>query len=268
MFVKNAVYENKSEPFVFDQQIRLTSLRHLHKEIELIYVREGDCVVHADRFCAPVHAGDLFLSFPNQIHYYENCTPGSYLVMIFSTRLLWGMEASLYNSIPENNVCSLAADSEEMRLLRTCYDQQGEWRNTEVAGCLNLLMARLLPRFSLQPRLRSNNLTLKNVLEYCTAHCCENITLDSVANVLHLNKYYVSHLLNSKLGIRFNDYINTLRINEACDLLGSSEDKVADVSETVGFGTIRSFNRAFQRVMKMTPLQYRELQKGQAEADE
>ena len=40
--------------------------------------------------------------------------------------------------------------------------------------------------------------------------------------------------------------------------LNNSENKISDISEDVGFGSIRSFNRAFKSIMDMTPLEYGE----------
>ena len=76
-----------------------------------------------------------------------------------------------------------------------------------------------------------------------------------------MSKYHISHLFNNKLGISFNTYINTLRINTACDLLEETDKKTTDISEEIGFGSIRSFNRAFLQIMDMSPLQYRKLVK-------
>lgn len=262
--MRNVIYENKSDPYTIQHSRGLSTLQHLHKEIEIIYVTEGQCVAHADRFCVSMKTGDLFISFPNQIHYYENSEPGIYNVLILSPNLFFGVKNLFKDFIPENNVLHIPAESEALEFLKKTYTPDGEYPDTKIAGYLNLLMCEILPRLSLKPRLQSNNSTLKSILGYCSAHYSEDITLDNVSEELHLSKYYISRLLNSKINISFNDYINTLRINEACDLLFDTDKKIADISEDVGFGTIRSFNRAFQRIMKMTPIQYRDLQQNQS----
>lgn len=258
--MKNAVYENKSDPYSFLHQPILSSMKHLHKEIEIIQVIEGQCTAYADRFYSTISKGDIFISFPNQIHYYENCQPGNYRVLIVSPAILFGLKSKLSDFIPENNIIHPNSESELPQIIDKMIATDGEYSNTIIAGYVNLLMSEILPSLTLNPRLQSNNYTIKSIMKFCAAHYSEDITLDSVAEELHLSKYYVSRLLNSKISISFNDYINNLRINEACDLLTETDKKIADISEDVGFGTIRSFNRAFQRVMKMTPLQYRELQ--------
>ena len=51
------------------------------------------------------------------------------------------------------------------------------------------------------------------------------------------------------------------RVREACHLLLYTDRKIADISEEVGFGSIRSFNRAFLKLIDLTPAQYRNIQK-------
>ena len=65
-------------------------------------------------------------------------------------------------------------------------------------------------------------------------------------------------MINRKLNQNFNEYINNLRIAEACNLLRETNIKIADISEDVGFGTIRSFNRAFKQITGISPAVYRE----------
>ena len=85
-----------------------------------------------------------------------------------------------------------------------------------------------------------------------------SLTLGEVAEQVHLSKYYISRLFNQKLKLSFSDYLNMLRVRRATRLLENTDKKIADISEDVGFGSIRSFNRAFLGIMKMTPIAFRQ----------
>ena len=115
----------------------------------------------------------------------------------------------------------------------------------------------MLPHFVLKNANFEKNSAFYGIMDFCTHNFTEQITLDSVAERLHLSKYYVSHLINRKLGQNFNEYINNLRINEACALLRETDKKIAEISEEVGFGTIRSFNRSFKQITDLSPAEYR-----------
>ena len=134
----------------------------------------------------------------------------------------------------------------------------GDYTELALNGYINVLMSRILPILQLKTVNAENNTALYNVIDYCTNNFKEEITLDSIAEKLHLSKYYISHMINRKLNQNFNEYINNLRIAEACNLLRETNIKIADISEDVGFGTIRSFNRAFKQITGISPVVYRE----------
>ena len=100
---------------------------------------------------------------------------------------------------------------------------------------------------------------LRSIVSFCSQNFSENLSLSLLEEKLHLNKYYISHLFSEKLGIRFNDYINSLRIFEACKMLVNSDLSVTEISEYVGFNTLRTFNRAFSKQTGYSPSEYRKL---------
>ncbi len=260
--MKKAVYENKTDPFTLDLACWLDPLPHLHKEIELVYVVSGSTLAYADRNCTALKEGDLFISFPNQVHYYENASRGEYYLLILSPDLLFGLKNLFYENTPKQNVIHLSKKENISRLfLETLNRKNDSYSDTAIVGLINQAFAELLPKFNLKPRIRTDNTTLQNIINYCNENYEFDITLDDLADALHMSKYHISHLFNSKLGLSFSTYINTLRINRACELLEETDKKTTDISNEIGFGSIRSFNRAFLQHMDMTPVQYRKLTK-------
>lgn len=258
--MKNILYENKLKPFEIMPQRVLSPQPHLHKELEIIYVKEGNTVAWSDRKSYNLKSGDFFLCFPNQIHYYECAVPGIYYVIIPKPDIFFGIKEMLYDNIPVSNVVTLNSDCEVLSLIERAYSAfstSREYCDTEIIGILNLILGTVLPYFNLKPRIKTDNSTLKSILNYCTENFTDDITLDDIAEKLHLSKYHISHLFNEKLSINFNTYINMLRVNMACELLENTDKKIADISEEVGFGSIRSFNRAFLDIIKETPQKYR-----------
>ena len=253
------IYENKIRPLLLEPAGDLSSVPHFQKEIEMIYVKDGSSVAHADHNCFLLHGGDLFIAFPNQIHYYENTAAGHYYLIICMPELLYNLESSVNGHVPVSNQLHLGTGSAEELLLVQAASAFRDGRLTECCGYMNLFAGRIFPRLALKQNIAPENLTVRSILDYCAHSSAGKITLDTAAESLHLSKYYISHLMNQKLHLSFNDYVNNLRVNSAADLLKNSDKKIADISEDVGFGTIRSFNRAFLRAMHMTPKEYREL---------
>ena len=95
-------------------------------------------------------------------------------------------------------------------------------------------------------------------MDYCARHYTEEISLEELARDLHMSKYYVSHIFSEQLNTGFIDYINTLRLSEACRYLESTENNVTEIGELVGFGSTRTFNRVFKSRYQVSPLEYRQ----------
>lgn len=253
------VYENKILPINYFLGPQLGRTVHMHKDLEAIYVRHGQAMAYADKNSYRLNSGDLFITFPNQIHYYETLKDGEFLVLIFSPNILHEIAAEVSGSIPDTNFFP-AGDGEIEALFDKIYTARataGKYTDVALCGYIHLLMSMLLPRVTLKTVSVEKSSAFYSVIDFCTHNFQENITLDTVADRLHLSKYYISHLINRKIHQNFNEYINNLRIGEACNLLKETNLKITDISENVGFGTIRSFNRAFKQIMGVSPAEYR-----------
>lgn len=251
------IYENRIRLIGYSVDKALSPMVHLHKELEVIYVRQGKSVAYADKNSYMLNAGDMFITFPNQVHYYRTVQRGEYIILIFSPDILYGISAEISKSIPDINCFSSSDDVEIRDIFDRIYASDGEYKNIAISGYLNVIMSRILPRLRLQTVNAENNSAFYNIIDFCTHNFKDDITLDLVSEKLHLSKYYISRLINKRLKRNFNEYINNLRISEACNLLRETDTKIADISEDVGFGTIRSFNRAFKLVMGVSPTEYR-----------
>ncbi len=255
--MRDILYEIKTEPFNISTVQTLSPLPHMHKEIELIYIIDGGCTARIDQKSFNTKSGDLIISFPNQIHFYENSPQGEYLLIIVNPDFVYGLTDIMKDNIPKSNILKFSADDDSFTLFKKVLNYSGEYKKTMLSGCITQALCILTSELSLKARSKSDNSTLQSILKYCSLNFTSEITLDSVSENLHLNKYHISHLFNEKLCTSFNSYINLLRVSKACDILQETDKKIADISEEVGFGSIRSFNRAFMQIMDTSPIKYR-----------
>lgn len=93
--------------------------------------------------------------------------------------------------------------------------------------------------------------------DHIALHFTEPLSRDSLAGHMGLSPDYMSRMFKAHEGLRINDYINTLRVDEACRLLRASDLKIIDVAFTVGFESLATFNRVFYRLRRMSPSEYR-----------
>ncbi len=254
--MKELVVENKPFTISCGIQHNLSPTMHFHTHIEIIYILSGESYATADRKSYKLNKGDMFLAFPNQIHHYKTLAEGEHIVLMFSPSILFELENILFNNVPKTNAIYNVPDNLH-DLFVNLLQRDIEYENTLKVGILNTILATVLPVLTLKPRIKTNNTTLQEVLNFCYLNFANDITLDSIADALHISKFHISRLLNKKLGMNFNTYINNLRINHACDMLEDTEISISNISEEVGFGSIRSFNRVFKDIMDKTPLEYR-----------
>lgn len=90
------------------------------------------------------------------------------------------------------------------------------------------------------------------------------LTLDDICRAIGTNKSYLSCYLNNYVGATFYDYINELRIKEACRIIDEMKQQgqkpsMASVATICGFSSQAAFNRCFRRVARMTPSAYYKL---------
>ena len=118
-------------------------------------------------------------------------------------------------------------------------------------------LQRAFSRMSFKQTNQNDSMTLRSIVSFCAQNYGRELTLATLEEELHLSKYYISHLFGSKIGTGFNDYINALRVSEACRYLRRSNKSITEISTLVGFGTLRTFNRAFFKQVGMSPSEYR-----------
>ncbi len=81
--------------------------------------------------------------------------------------------------------------------------------------------------------------------------------LKYLSRELRLNEYYLSHLISEHLHMNFREYLNSIRIDYAVQMMQSTRLSLTHIWADAGFESQTTFNRAFQRTMHVTPSQYR-----------
>ena len=93
--------------------------------------------------------------------------------------------------------------------------------------------------------------------KFIAEHCCEAISLELVANNIYVSPVYLSRLFKEQTGENFTDYVLQLRMQRAMDLLKDPALKVYEVSEKVGYRSLKYFYKIFKQYAGVTPSEYR-----------
>ena len=233
---------------------------HLHAHIELFYLIEGKMRAYIDSSEYTVDKGDLLIAFPNRVHRFETIEPEKYLLFIIHPDLMPDLSAVFSKQTPKSPLIRGACEDKaliSLLYLLTNTDAPSPYRDVTRKGLLSAFFGSLLDKLELiEPRTEDSH-AIREVVNFCSAHFKEDLSLERLEEELHLSRYYISHLFSHKLTIRFNDYINSLRVSEACRLLRTTPQGITDIAEAVGFNTLRTFNRSFAKQMGQSPSEYR-----------
>lgn len=263
-------YEKRANDYYcrdrFNGGSRLEIRPHLHHHIELVYMLEGRALGYVDSTEYVIEGGDVFIAFPNQLHQFISQGPERYVLFIFSPDLIPELNRVFTEKQPASALLKDAGRNPFLLELLTIAakekDPDMQWRDTVIRGAMQAFFGELFRLMPLVDHKAGNSHVLQSVLNYCARNFNRDLSLGMLEEELHISKYYISHLFSDRLKIRFNDYVNALRVSDACRLLRQTDLGITEISEQVGFGTMRTFNRAFSRQMGMPPSAYRRSSSG------
>ncbi len=95
------------------------------------------------------------------------------------------------------------------------------------------------------------------VKAYLREHFRERISLQDVADNVYLSRSYTSTLFKEETGCGISEYLNSIRIDQACDMLRSTSCSLAEIAQACGFEDQSYFNRVFKKALCASPIQYR-----------
>ena len=89
------------------------------------------------------------------------------------------------------------------------------------------------------------------------SHFNEEISLGDVAEQVNLNPSYLSHLLKKEYGKGYSEYLIDLRIEKAKVLITTTDYKIYEIGQLVGYSNMFYFTRIFKRKTGLTPSDYK-----------
>jgi len=99
---------------------------------------------------------------------------------------------------------------------------------------------------------------LRQARQYVMDHLDGDLSLGAVARVAGVERKYFSMLFRRQAGVGFKTWTLLMRLNRAMALFRTTDATVTVVSELVGFQSLRTFERAFVRLVGLTPREYQQ----------
>ena len=99
---------------------------------------------------------------------------------------------------------------------------------------------------------------LYRALEYMIEHSSEHLTRETVAKAIGVHPVTLSNCFSKNAHINnFNAALNQMRCSQAAMMIRRDDKTITEIAFATGFGSIRSFNRAFLEIYQVTPNEFR-----------
>lgn len=99
--------------------------------------------------------------------------------------------------------------------------------------------------------------SIKLAIQFITKNYHKNITLKDVAEEVFLSQNYLSELFKKETGEGFYEFLSNYRIKKAKEILLTTNLKIYEVAESVGYNDSITFGRAFKKIAGVTPNNFR-----------
>lgn len=228
---------------------------------KMYYVCSGQGYLHTCGAVAPLAEGDIFFTFPAAPFALESGENFTYMYISFV-------------GLRGNQIMEDLKISSSNFLFHNGSDVRPFWeKGLSVNGNVVALMSEavLLYTFAfLGDRLLSENrepkqsYSIDRIKKYVDDHFSDcGFSLDAVSRELSYNKKYISTLFKKHIGIGVAEYVNTVRIQNACAMIKQGFISVGDIAEKCGYSDVHYFSKIFKTKMGIAPTEYIKIVRGQ-----
>lgn len=253
------------------------STLHTHACTEIFYVVGGSGKFNIEGKLLPVTTDDMVIVNPNVEHteVSYNKRPLEYIVLGVE-----GLEYSAGEDADERWFMTNLQNAREA-LLHALREMLREIEFKAVGyelicqDLLEVLILRLMRHGGLQflPTKTEHRKPGRKPSKECAAvrhyidnHFKENINLDMLSELVHVNKYYMVHSFTKEYGISPINYLISRRIEESKYLLSDTDHSLSQISHMLGFSSPSYFSQSFRRLEGMSPMEFRRSSRSKAGA--
>ena len=225
--------------------------RHLHQDYELVIPTFGTIRVLTEDRTEILTPGSCALILSDQLHAYDTIDCSGTFVHVFSPDTVGSFTREIAGKTGTGSVFSVPKSLSDAYL--DTIASRRDYREFTLKGFLYLFLGEYLSQTKLVSRRTTQSSLLSSMFAYISAHFREKITLEDVAESCGYDAHYLSRIFSSNVGINFKRVVNSYRLDYARTLLQETGLSITEVALASGFGSVRSFNRAFAEEYNAVP---------------
>lgn len=258
-------------------------VRHWHSQMEIFYVTKGSLRFYSLQGETDVHAGDIYLLPPEEIHGTYSLEDGTtHYSLLFGLELITVPEEHFFHQqflkplregslrFPRVIHPEDMAYQEVLRHLTLILDANAadpKFKSMAFLGIIGFCLA-IMPLCTLMKDTEASPLvgvrgndTVHICQSYMGNHYGEKITLQELADLVHMHPNYLCKLFKDYTGQTIFEYLNSIRISFATQFIRNSDRPIQQIAEQCGFNSMRFFTKKFKEHTGLTPYTYSKLYK-------
>jgi AraC-like DNA-binding protein len=110
----------------------------------------------------------------------------------------------------------------------------------------------------IQPEGGSKQARIAQIVDHITKNFAEGFSVAQAAEMAAMTEVTFSRNFQAATGHSFVEFLNRIRIGQACAMLYASDDQIITIAQNAGYKNLANFNRHFLKVKGMTPSEYRD----------
>ena len=243
------------------------SVPHTHNHMELFFIVGGKGQFLIEDQLHPVDVNNLVIINPNVVHTEVslNAQPLEYIVLgVAGIQLATSDTSNGQFSILDH--FESAEISGCLRNILREMEQKNTGYEDVCQAYMEILIIRLMRSIALavpsESQVISVNRQCAAVRRYIDLHFKEALTLEQLAAEGHMNKFYLSHAFKREFGVSPINYMISKRIEESKYLLAETDLSMTQIAQLLGFSSLSYFSQVFRRTQSVTPMEYRQSQRG------
>lgn len=234
----------------------LQNLPHWHLECELIYVETGTITVSHNHQNYQLTEGDAIFLDSGEIHYIKSEEHSIVAILMFHPALIHDLLSQYKLSTAQlKHPYPILSFHHQ---IQTELAEQKPFYELQIRQSVIALMIQIFRGEICAPRQIDNEhssiANYKHLLEEIDKKY-SYITFSDAAAYMGFSEPYFSKFFRKISGMTFSQYLNTVRLEKAIDLLNQNQEHLSmtEIASRCGFDTIRHFNRIFKDITGMSP---------------
>lgn len=250
---------------------------HWHQEIELTLILEGSMTYQINEKVYHLKEGEGLFCNSYAMHSGSRSAASDchYLSVTFHPRIIYGYSSSLMQNkyvipiVEDRNLASICFQEKEewmqkvlenMHQMFALHESGEEDKEIWIVAFILQIWASVYRNVehSGQNGGRDRDTErIRQIVEYIQENFQENISLETLADQVHLCKSETCRMFKRYMNETIFSYLLRYRIEQSLEYLKSNTHNMTEISGLVGFESPGYYSGVFKKVMGMTPMEYR-----------